>query len=105
MIEHERIIPRKADEHGNTTDRRPQWRPGSARVEGTIESNHPTWVLSARMGNRWRIDLASGPLYPRALAQRIADALNELDPDQWETLLLNLNPTAPERMFQKQDEQ
>lgn len=62
------------------------WRAGSAKVEGNLESEDPTWVLTALKGRRW-IDLASGPLSTRALAEAAARALNDTDPDGWDRFI------------------
>ncbi len=62
------------------------WTPGSAHVDGNVESDHPTWVMTAVRGKR-RIDLASGPLRTRDIAQRLADTLNRTDVDRWNHFL------------------
>jgi hypothetical protein len=68
----------------HTNDR--SWTPGSATVDGNIESDHPTWVMTACKGRR-RIDLASGPLHSRALAQQLADWLNSIDIERWDRVI------------------
>ncbi len=61
------------------------WQPGSAEVDGNLESNHPTWVMWARRGPRHqRIYLASGPLATKPVAEQIATVLNRQDPARWD---------------------
>ncbi len=61
-----------------------RWTARSVRVDGNIESDHPTWLMTAVMGKRWRKDLASGPLATRATAERIAATLNRMEPERWD---------------------
>jgi hypothetical protein len=64
--------------------RRRKWLPGSASVDGSLDSEQPTWVLSAMRGKQC-ITLASGP-HPqtRHLAEEIAATMNKMDPEQWD---------------------
>jgi hypothetical protein len=61
------------------------WNAGSVRVEGNLDSAHPTWVMHASRGN-WHIDLASGPLATRHNAERIAAMINRTDPEMWDMI-------------------
>jgi len=63
------------------------WRGGSAKVEGAIEAEEPTWVLKAFRGRRW-VDLASGPMDTRDIAERVADSLNRTHPEMWHGFIL-----------------
>ncbi len=72
--------------HAHLTRRQPTWRPGSAHVDGNVESDRPTWIMTALRGQQ-RIDLTSGPLHTHDTAQRLADLLNSTDPTQWNHLI------------------
>lgn len=67
------------------------WVPGSVVVEGNAESDRPTWVMTARRGQQ-RIDLASGPLGTRDIAERVAKFLNDQDSERWDYLLVHVVP-------------
>jgi hypothetical protein len=71
------MLPRTTSRH---------WTPGSATVDGNVDSEHPTWLMTARKG-KWRLDLASGPLHTRAIAQQLADWLNATNVEQWDRML------------------
>lgn len=71
------------------SDRLLRWLPSSAVVDGSLEAERPTWVLSARR-QRGRspvavaICIASGPLETREVAESIARLMNDLDPARWD---------------------
>ena len=62
-----------------------RWTPGSCKVDGNLESDHPTWIMWACRGN-WRIDLASGPLATKPQAEQIAAMINRTEPELWDLL-------------------
>jgi len=62
------------------------WTPGSAYVDGNLESDHPTWVMTALKGRR-RIDVAGGPLHTRRLAEQLAAWLNTTDVARWDQMI------------------
>jgi hypothetical protein len=68
------------------------WLAGSATVEANLDSPASTWILRARKGTRWYVDLASGPLSSRAQAEAIAARLNTLDIDLWNWFILRELP-------------
>lgn len=69
-----------------------EWEAGSARVEGHLDSLEPRWVLTAKRGRRWRLDLAGGPMVTRPLAEQIAATLNGMDPGRWDYFLKRALP-------------
>lgn len=69
-----------------------EWTAGSARVDGNLESDHPTWVLTAVRGRRQRIDIAGGPMVTRPVAEGIARAMNDLDPSWWDLFIVRRLP-------------
>lgn len=67
------------------------WTPGSAQLDGSVDSERPTWLLVARRG-RNTIDLAGGPMETRQLAEIAATQLNNLDPLYWDHFLMHHLP-------------
>lgn len=63
-----------------------EWIAGSVVVDGSVESDRPTWLLRARRGRQW-IDLASGPMATRGLAVEIAAVMNDRDPASWDVFV------------------
>ena len=63
-----------------------RWDPDTADVNGSLDSELPTWVLTARRG-RQIISLASGPLHTQQLARSIARTLNDTDPELWDRFI------------------
>jgi hypothetical protein len=73
-----------------------KWIAGTAAVDGSLDSDTPVWVLTARRG-RQRIHLASGP-HPttRHTAEEIAAHMNSLAPDQWNHFIEHVLPALLE---------
>jgi hypothetical protein len=63
-----------------------EWVCGSARVDGSMESDAPAWVLQARKGRLW-VDLASGPMRLRCVAVSMAVLMNGVGAGQWDAFL------------------
>ena len=72
--------------------RNQEWADGTARVVAHLDSIEPRWVMQARRGRNWWLDIAGGPLRTRELAQATADALNRLDRVHWDYFLCHELP-------------
>ena len=63
--------------------RQAKWIPGSAYVDGSLESDQPAWLLIVRKG-RQKMEVAAGPMITRPLALMLADRLNSMDVERWD---------------------
>jgi hypothetical protein len=61
-----------------------QWRRGTAKVDGNLESDLPTWVMTAVRGRTWRLDICGGGMATRPLGEAAADLLNGMEPERWD---------------------
>ncbi len=63
-----------------------RWNPGSAHVDGNLDSPHPTWIMTVARG-RYRVEVATGPLHTRRLGEQLAAWLNAADVDRWDYII------------------
>ena len=68
-----------------------EWISASCSVEGSIVSDDPVWVISVRRG-RQRVDLFSGPLSTRPMAEGICRLLNAEPVERWDYLIGKVVP-------------